>query len=295
MREVTIAAAAYPLDYLPDWAAYEAKARAWVGRGAALGADLLVFPEYGAMELASLGGLEVAADLEAALLEVARHRPAMDRLFEALAVQFELYILAPSGPVIEGGKRLNRAALYGPSGPIGAQDKVMMTRFERELWNVSAGAALQLFDTRLGKIGVVICYDSEFPLLSRALAEAGAEILLVPSCTDTVAGYSRVRIGAMARALENQCVTVQAPTVGEALWCPAIDENRGAAGLFGPPDAGWPETGVIAAGALDTPGWVSATVDLDQVALSRAAGGVLLHRHWPEQAAPVAALTITRE
>lgn len=103
MREVTIAAAAYPLDYLPDWAAYEAKARAWVGRGAALGADLLVFPEYGAMELASLGGLEIAADVEAALLEVARHRPAMDRLFEALAVQFELYILAPSGPVIEGG------------------------------------------------------------------------------------------------------------------------------------------------------------------------------------------------
>ena len=295
MREVTIAAAAYPLDYLPDWAAYEAKARAWVGRGAALGADLLVFPEYGAMELASLGGLEVAADLEAALLEVARHRPAMDRLFAALAVQFELYILAPSGPVIEGGRRLNRAALYGPAGPIGAQDKVMMTRFERELWNVSAGAALQLFDTRLGKIGVVICYDSEFPLLSRALAEAGAEILLVPSCTDTVAGYSRVRIGAMARALENQCVTVQAPTVGEALWCPAIDDNRGAAGLFGPPDAGWPETGVIAAGAMDTPGWVSATVDLDQVALSRAAGGVLLHRHWPEQAAPVAALAITRE
>lgn len=284
MRHVTIAAAAYPLDWLDDWAAYEAKARAWVEQAARDGADLLVFPEYGAMELASLGGPAVAADLEAALQEVARHRPAMEALFAALAQAHELYILAPSGPVIEGAKRLNRASLFGPGGLIGHQDKAIMTRFEREDWDVTGGTGLNLFDTAIGKIGVVICYDSEFPLLSRALAEAGAEILLAPSCTDTVAGYSRVRIGAMARALENQCVTVQAPTVGDAAWCPAVDENRGAAGIYGPPDRGWPETGVIAQGTLDRPGWVLATVDLDLVALSRADGGVLPFAHWPEQA-----------
>ena len=295
MRHVTIAAAAYPLDWLEDWGAYEAKVRAWVDQAARDGADLLVFPEYGAMELASLGGAEVAADLERALEEVVRHREAMEALFAGLAQAHELYILAPSGPVIEEAKRLNRASFFGPGGLLGHQDKAIMTRFEREQWDVTGGTGLTLFETALGKIGVVICYDSEFPLLSRALAEAGAEILLAPSCTDTVAGYTRVRVGAMARALENQCVTVQAPTVGDAVWCPAIDENRGAAGLFGPPDRGWPETGVIAEGALDEPGWVIATVDLDLVALSRADGGVLPFAHWPEQAERAARVEIARE
>ncbi|MBD3785738.1 MAG: carbon-nitrogen hydrolase family protein [Sphingomonadales bacterium] len=292
---MTIAAAAYPLDWLDDWSAYEAKARAWVEQAARDGADLLVFPEYGAMELASLGGAAVAADLDAALQEVARHRPAMEALFAALAQAHELYILAPSGPVIAGATRLNRASLFGPGGLIGHQDKAIMTRFEREDWDVAGGAGLTLFETAIGKIGVVICYDSEFPLLSRALAEAGAEILLAPSCTDTLAGYSRVRIGAMARALENQCVTVQAPTVGDAAWCPAVDENRGAAGIYGPPDRGWPETGVIAQGTLDRPGWVLATVDLDLVALSRADGAVLLFAHWPEQAERAARVEIAAE
>ena len=66
-----IAAAAYPLDWFDDFNEYEAKLASWVE--AAEGADLLVFPEYGAMELASLGGREVAGDPEASLHEVSRH------------------------------------------------------------------------------------------------------------------------------------------------------------------------------------------------------------------------------
>jgi hypothetical protein len=75
---------------------------------------------------------------------------------------------------------------------------------------------------------VLICYDAEFPLLGRALMEAGVEILLVPSCTEALSGYWRVRVGAMARALEGQCVVVHAPTVGPADWSPAVDLNTGA-------------------------------------------------------------------
>ena len=287
-----IATAAYPLDRHEDWAGYEAKIRHWVETA---GAELLVFPEYGAMELASLGGPEVAADVDRALMEVVRHRPAMEALFASLARAQGVHILAPSGPVIVEGRRINRASLFGPEGLIGHQDKAIMTRFEREIWQVEAGRGLTLFDTALGRIGVVICYDSEFPLLARALCEAGAEILLVPSCTDTVAGYWRVKVGAMARALENQCVAVQAPTVGDALWCPAIDENRGAAAVYGPSDRGWPETGVLAEGALDAPGWVRAEVDLRLVAQSRADGAVLPFAHWPEQAAQAAQVTVARE
>lgn len=295
MRQVTIATAAWPLDWHESWSGYEAKVRLWVGRAVEAGADLLVFPEYGAMELASLGGEAVAADLERALQEVVRHRPAMEALFETLARETGRHILSPSGPVIEAGRRLNRAVLFGPEGRIGHQDKAIMTRFEREIWSVEAGSGLTLFDTALGRIGITICYDSEFPLLARALCEAGAEILLVPSCTDTVAGYWRVKVGAMARALENQCVAVQSPTVGDALWCPAIDENRGRAAIYGPSDRGWPETGVIAEGEADSPGWVVAAVDLDLVARARTDGAVLPFAHWPEQAAQAGNLTVATE
>ena len=97
---------------------------------------------------------------------------------------------------------------------MGVQDKQVMTRFEAEVWEVVPGGPLQLFDTALGRIGILICYDSEFPLLGRALSEA--DILLVPSVTEALTGYSRVRIGAKARALENQCVTVMASVVGDA-------------------------------------------------------------------------------
>ena len=285
---VRIAAAAYPFEWFDDFDAYRAKITAWVADAA--DCDLLVFPEYGAMELASLGGPAVAADLEASLHEVARHAPARDALHAELAAAHGVHILAASaphfdGPHVNGARPVNRATLYGPQGRIGDQDKQVMTRFEREDWNVIGAQGLRVFDTALGRLGVLICYDAEFPLLGRVLAEAGVEIILVPSCTDTVAGYNRVRIGAMARALESQCVVVQAPTVGNADWSPAIDENRGAAAIYAPADGFWPESGVVAEGAMDAPGWVKAVVDLDLVAESRRNGRVLPFRHWDESAA----------
>jgi predicted amidohydrolase len=87
-----------------------------------------------------------------------------------------------------------------------------------------------VFDTALGRLGILICYDNEFPMLARTLAERGADLIPSPSCTDTEAGYHRVRIGAQARALENQVAVLQSPTVGLAPWSPALDENVGKAG-----------------------------------------------------------------
>lgn len=280
-----IAAAAYPLDFLTDWNAYASKITTWVTQAAGQGADLLVFPEYGAMELASLGGAEVAADLEAALHEVMRHAGAVNALHCDLAARFGLHILSASGPAQAdyAARPVNRAVLYGPDGVIGHQDKQIMTRFEREDWDIAPGQGLQVFDTPLGRLGIVICYDSEFPLLARALIEAGAEILLAPSCTETLAGYTRVKVGAMARALENQCVTVHAPTVGAAEWCPAVDMNTGAAAIYGPSDLGFPEDGILAQTALNAPGWAYAEVALETIARVRREGAVLNHAHWGEQ------------
>ena len=158
-----------------------------------------------------------------------------------------------------------------------------MTRFEREEWGIAASPVLRLFDTSLGKIGVNICYDSEFPLLARAQVEAGMELLLVPSCTDSEHGYWRVRIGSQARALEGQCYVLHSPTVGKASWSPAVDVNRGAAAIYGPPDRGMPASGVLASGEMDEPQWVFAELDLAKVAALRADGGVLNSVHWGEQ------------
>lgn len=280
-----LAAAAYPLtwfDHFDDFAAHLGK---WVADAAGQGADLLTFPEYGAMELTSLGGRAVGENLEAGLHEVARWKPALDAVHLDLAAKHDVHILGASGPVFIGQRPVNRASLYGPSGLVGHQDKQIMTRFERETWDVVAGHGLTAFDTDLGRIGVVICYDSEFPLLARALVEQGAEILLAPSCTDSFAGFTRVRVGSMARALENQCVVVHSPTVGLCDFCPAVDENVGAASIYGPPDRGFPANGILAEGALNTPGWTMAEIRLETIREVRRDGGVLNHAHWPEQLA----------
>lgn len=279
-----IATAAYPMEDLRSWQAYEDKVTRWVQEAAGAGAKLLVFPEYGAMELATLAGHAVAGDLEASLQAVSDRVPEADRLHAALAQRFGVYILAASAPIYDpalGKRPVNRARFFAPNGAVGYQDKQIMTRFERETWNVSAGGPLRLFRTALGTIGILICYDCEFPLLARAMHQA--DLILVPSCTEAQAGYSRVRIGAMARALETQCVTVMASTVGACDWSEAVDENTGRGGVFGPPDTGFPPDGILAEGVMDQPGWTYAEVDLARIAHVRAQGGVLNRRDWGGQ------------
>lgn len=289
-----VAAAQYPVDRPNGWAAYEAKLARWVAEAAAGGAALAVFPEYGAMELAALDPATMG-DLAASIDSVSRLLPQVDALHARLAAEHGLHVLAASAPRrLADGTVRNTARLFAPNGKVAMQDKRVMTRFEREQWGVTGGEGLTVFDTALGRLAVLICYDSEFPLLARAAVEAGAEVLLVPSCTDTLHGYWRVRIGAQARALEGQCFAVQAPTVGEAPWSPAVDVNRGAAGVYGPPDRGCPEDGVLALGTEGAAGWVYADLDLALVAQLRADGSVLNTRHWPEQpgAAPLPPVTV---
>lgn len=292
-----IATASYPLDVLPDWAAYETKLTSWVAEAAGQGADLLVFPEYGAMELATLAGLDVAGDLEASLFAVADRLADADALHARLAQQFGVYILAASAPATDAlpdgvTRPVNRARFFTPAGNRAVQDKQIMTRFEAEEWDVVPGGPLSIFDTALGKIGVLICYDSEFPLLGRALAEA--DMILIPSVTEAMAGYSRVRIGAQARALENQCVTVMSSVVGLAEWSPAVDTSTGAGGIFGPPDTGFPDTGIIALGALNEAGWVYGDVDLETIRNVRADGVVLNRAHWDHQTGRADPATVTQ-
>ena len=278
-----IATAAYELSWLESWDAYVAKIEAWVAEAAADGADLLVFPEYGAMELAGLEGETAAGTAQGSIDAVGKWLPAMEDLFGRLARLYGVFIVSPSAPMREDQRVVNRAGLFAPDGGVGWQDKQIMTRFERDEWRIAPGGPLQVFETALGKIGILICYDSEFPLLGKALADAGADLIVVPSCTEALAGYWRVRIGSMARALELQCVTVMSSLVGKEPRLYAVEENTGAGGIFGPPDLGFPACGVIAVGTHDAPGWTMAEVDLQTVADVRADGGVLNLTHWGEQ------------
>lgn len=277
-----VATAAYEMDQCEAWSDYESKMTDWVRRGA--GADLLVFPEYAAMELACLDGEAAAWDLQGCIDAVGQHLEAADALFAKLAAEFGVYILAGSAPVScaeVSGKPVNRARFFAPDGSRAHQDKQIMTCWERDPWGIHSGGPLRLFDTALGRIGVLICYDCEFPLLARALGDV--DILLVPSCTEAEAGYWRVRIGAMARALENQCVAVMASTVGACPWSQVVDQNTGAGGVYGPPDLGFPSNGIIAQGALNAPGWTFADIDLAAIQTVREEGAVRGRAHWNEQ------------
>ncbi len=274
-----------------DLGAWAGLLDARVAEAAAAGAELLVMPEYGCVELAGCGAGE-APDVARELDLVCGAAGALLEVMRAAARRHGVWLLPGTlpmrdeGPVRGAGlggrvRTRNRAPLIAPDGRCAFQDKSVMTRFESEVWDVQPGEPPAVFETPWGRVGICICYDVEFPALARAQVEAGAWLILAPSCTDTMAGFNRVRLSARARALENQCYVAIAPTVGAAPWLGTLDANRGYAAVFGPVDRGFPEDGVIARGALDEPGWVYATLDPARLEAVRADGGVRNHRDWP--------------
>ncbi len=282
-KTLRVSAAQYPIGQPRDIDEWEHKIRVWVASGTKTGAELLVFPEYAAIEQAACFGPEVYGDLALTLDKVAALAGDRVKLHCELAAEHKVHILVGSGPVKKSdGRFVNAAQLVTPSSAVGEQEKIIMTPFERD-WGISAGAPLRLFETTLGNIAILICYDIEFPLLARALAEAGAELLLVPSCTERISGYNRVRTGSMARALENTIATVQSPTVGDALWSPAVDRNEGAAGVYVPSEHTVSDNGVLAEGTVNVAQWVTATIDLARLSRVRQTGEMRNFADWSVQ------------
>lgn len=278
-----IAAAQYPLHPVASMAAWQEKLRGWVSDGAATGADILLFPEYAALELAATSGPEIAGDLSQSLDHVASLAGPRTECFVSLAREFGVHIVTPSGPVqTDDGRFVNAAQLITPDGLVGEQHKLMMTPFERN-WGISAGTDLNVFRTRLATFAITICYDVEFPLIARRAALLGADCLLVPSCTDRLSGYHRVRTGALARALENSIAAVQSPTVGDAHWSPAIDLNVGAAGIYMPTEHGVSDTGILVQGDLNVPTWLYGEVDLARLRQVRETGEMRNFQDWDAQ------------
>jgi predicted amidohydrolase len=281
---VNIAAAQYNISFLATWQDYCTKVTLWVEEAAQQDANILVFPEYASMELASLFGVEVYSSLSKQLESMQSLHDDYVALYQSLAEQYQCYIQAGTFPVrLESGAYRNRAYLFMPDGRVDYQDKLMMTRFENEQWLIECGTEIKIFETEYGKIGINICYDSEFPLLARQQVEAGCVLILVPTCTDTIAGYNRVKIGCQARALENQCYVVQSSLVGEAPWSEAVDVNIGLSAIYTPVDYGFPDDGVLAIGALNAVQWVIAEICLEDIETVRQQGQVFNYRDWSLQ------------
>lgn len=283
-----LAACQYAIELIETWEDYAKHVAAIVAEAKAKGAELLLLPEYSAMALTGQLPKDVRSDLHGSIEAMQSLIPSWVELCEELAREHQILFQPGSAPVKDAdGKFRNRAWLFGPDGLIGYQDKQIMTRFEREQWFIDAGVdGLKAFDTPIGKLGILICYDNEFPMLGRRLAEMGVELVLAPSCTDTLAGSYRVRIGAQARALENQFAVLSSPTAGDAPWSPAVDENRGRAALYVPSDYGMPANGIVAesdSDAVSESTLLIVDIDLADVARLRAQGQVATRRDWSEQ------------
>ncbi|MCI2260378.1 carbon-nitrogen hydrolase family protein [Xanthomonas indica] len=281
-----VAVAKYPIGAPADFAAFADKQAALLGEAAQAGARLAVLPEYLSLELAATFGAEVSARLPASLAAIqALHAPYM-RLFADLARRLRLHVVAGSFLLAHGqGRYRNRAYWFTPDGGHGWQDKLQLTGFEKATGLIDGGEALKVFEAEGVRAGVAVCYDSEFPLPVRAQYEAGARLLVVPSCTDTEAGATRVRVGCLARALENRIFVAQSVTAGVAEWSPALDVNTGEATLYAPMDAGFPADGIVA----QTRGeqvWAIAELDFAAFEASRATAQVANDRDWRGQLAP---------
>lgn len=270
-----VASATWPLERHADWQAYAAKLDTWF---ASAEADLLVFPEYAGMESC----LTTPPDRDAPqdwIDHAARTADDVLALHVDLARRYGRHVLMGSLPVAADARIVNRAYLIAPSGNALWQDKQIPTPYERAHTTIVQGDPLRVFETALGRIGVLVCHDGEFPLLARAQP---CDILLIPSCTDAKRGAARVRAAARARALEGTCVTALSQTIGDVEECCFLDTNRSGAGIFAPPDRGFPDDGILAQMPPDTPGWARADMDFDALAaLKDGRGEVAIPLDWP--------------
>jgi len=173
--------------------------------------DFALFPEFFNAPLMAKNNHLSESD---AIRSLASYTEEIKNRFSELSISYNINIITGSMPEIVEGKLYNVGYLCRRDGTIERYEKIHVTPDEAKVWGMQGGHSFQTFDTDCGKIGVLICYDSEFPELSRLMADEGMDILFVPFLTDTQNGFSRVRYCAQARAIENECYVAIAGSVG---------------------------------------------------------------------------------
>lgn len=222
--------------------------------------DFALFPEFfNAPLMAENNHLSESE----AIRELAKHTESIVQKFSEFAITYNINIITGSMPEVKNDLLYNAGYLCKRDGSIERYEKLHVTPDEAKVWGLQGGTQLKAFDTDCGKIGILICYDSEFPELSRILADEGMDILFVPFLTDTQNGYSRVRHCAQARAIENECYVAIAGSVGNLPKVHNMDIQFAQSMVFTPCDFSFPANGIKAEATTNTEMILIADVDID--------------------------------
>jgi predicted amidohydrolase/ribosomal protein S18 acetylase RimI-like enzyme len=222
--------------------------------------DFILFPEFFNAPLLVQFNEESQAK---AMRKLAQSTEPILAKMREFAVSYNVNIIAGSMPVVERKRLYNVAYLCRRDGTFEAVKKIHITPNEREAFGMVGGNEIRALDTDCGKIGIVICYDVEFPELPRLLREQGAEILFVPYMTDLQTGYQRVRFCAHARAVENECYVALTGCVGNLPRVDNMDIQYSKSAVFSPSDFSFPSTGIMAESTPNTEMVLIADVDMD--------------------------------
>lgn len=223
--------------------------------------DFVVFPElFSAPLMADYNHLSEAK----AIRELAKHTEAIRAKFQEFAISYNINIITGSMPYLEeDGTLYNVGFLCKRDGSSERYAKIHITPNEVHYWGMKGGSEIKAFDTDCGKIGIMICYDVEFPELSRLLGDDGMDILFVPFLTDTQNGYTRVRNCAAARAIENECYVAITGCIGNLPKVNNMDIQYAQAAVFTPSDFSFPANGIKGEATPNTEMTLMVDVNLD--------------------------------
>ena len=222
--------------------------------------DFALFPEFFNAPLMAENNHLSEPD---AIRELAKHTEKIVLRFSELSISYNINIITGSMPEMKDGTLYNVGYLCRRDGTIDRYEKIHVTPDEEKIWGMQGGNSLKTFDTDCGKIGILICYDSEFPELSRLLADDGMDILFVPFLTDTQHGYSRVRHCSHARAIENECYVAIAGSVGNLPNVHNMDIQYAQSAVFTPSDFAFPPNGIKSEAVSNSEMILIADVDID--------------------------------
>ncbi len=222
--------------------------------------DFALFPEFFNAPLMAKDNHLKTPD---AIRGLAKHTQAIVDKFSEFSITYNINIISGSMPEMRDGRLYNVGYLCRRDGTVDRYEKLHVTPDEAKVWGMQGGNQIKAFDTDCGKIGVLICYDSEFPELSRLLADEGMDILFVPFLTDTQNGYSRVRHCSQARAIENECYVAIAGSVGNLPNVENMDIQFAQSMVFTPCDFSFPTNGIKAEATPNTEMILIADVDID--------------------------------
>lgn len=270
-RKVRVACVQYQMRQLKSFADFAKQITYFVDVAADYQSDFVLFPELVTVQL--LSQTKTLSPSEG-MRRLSEYTEKYVELVSGLAKKYDLTIIAGSHPVREKKRLLNISYVCLPNGQVVPQPKLHITPNERKWWGINGGNTLQVIDTPTCKIGVLICYDVEFPETAQYLADQGAEIIFVPFCTDNRQGYLRVRYCAQARAIENQVYVALAGNVGNLPDVSNMDIQYGQACVLTPSDFAFARDGIKAEADSNEETVLICDLDLDDLHESRSGGTV---------------------